>query len=121
MEYFRLEEENSGHGYRDVDGNPCFSNINETGIPGLRQYCQDITTPVNRRAALASLTSLKSLAKSVSTTLTDVAKDVEREQEAVRAKWESMARKNQRGTLELTTRATFGFGARLRKVCIDRW
>jgi hypothetical protein len=62
--------------------------------------------------------SLKSLARSVSTTLTDITKDVEREQEAVRAKWESRTRKNQQGTLELTA-ATFGFGARLRKVCIE--
>jgi hypothetical protein len=77
MEYFQLEKEKSGHGHRDIDGNPCFLNIKETGIPGLRQYCQDLTTPANRRAALASLTSLKSLAKPVSTTLTDITKDIE--------------------------------------------
>ncbi|KIM80153.1 hypothetical protein PILCRDRAFT_537190 [Piloderma croceum F 1598] len=116
-EFFRLEMEKSDNGNNEIDGQPaCFFDIKETGIPSLRQYCHDLamTAPANRRATLASLTSLKSLAKSVSTMLTDITKDAEHEQEAVRIKWESRTRKNRQGTIELAA-VTFGFAALLRE------
>jgi hypothetical protein len=117
MEYFRLEREKSGHGYRDVDGNPCFLNIKETGIPRLVAILS------------GSHNSSKSQGGSCIANESQIISKISfhyahRYHKGHRIRARSCAgqmgiqdKKNQRGTLELTA-ATFGFGACLRKVCI---
>lgn len=72
------------------DGDPtCFSNVKDTGIPELQQWCHELTVSSRERAARNFLSHLKTFAASVRTYVEGVGDVTVTDREALRAKWES--------------------------------
>ncbi|KAG1907278.1 uncharacterized protein F5891DRAFT_940152 [Suillus fuscotomentosus] len=72
------------------DGDPsCFSNLEDTGIPSLRQWCHKLTISSRSRAAKQFHTHLKTFANSVRVYVDDIGDVTIADRESLREKWES--------------------------------
>ncbi|KIK36397.1 hypothetical protein CY34DRAFT_26339 [Suillus luteus UH-Slu-Lm8-n1] len=72
------------------DGDPsCFSNVEDTGIPSLRQWCHQLTFSSRSRAAKELHTHLKTFANSVRVYVDGIDDVKIAEREILREKWES--------------------------------
>jgi len=72
------------------DGDPsCFSNVEDTGIPALRQWCHQLTISSRSRAAKQFHTHLKTFANSVRAYVDGIGDVTVADREALREKWES--------------------------------
>lgn len=72
------------------DGDPsCFSNVEDTGIPELQDWCHQLTVASRERAARNFLTHLKTFVYSVKVYLEGIGGVTEADREALREKWES--------------------------------
>ncbi|KAG2077497.1 hypothetical protein BDR04DRAFT_1196025 [Suillus decipiens] len=72
------------------DGDPsCFSNVEDTGIPSLRQWCHQLTSSSRSRAAKQFHTHLKTFANSVRIYVDGIGDVTIADRESLREKWES--------------------------------
>ncbi|KAG1755777.1 hypothetical protein EDB19DRAFT_1956649 [Suillus lakei] len=72
------------------DGDPsCFSNVEDTGIPSLRQWCHQLTISSRSRAAKQFHTHLKTFANSVRVYVDGIGDVTIADRESLREKWES--------------------------------
>ncbi|KAG2135905.1 uncharacterized protein EDB93DRAFT_1303704 [Suillus bovinus] len=72
------------------DGDPsCFSNVEDTGIPSLRQWCHQLTISSRSRAAKQFHTHLKTFANSVRVFVDGIGDVTIADRESLREKWES--------------------------------
>ncbi|KAG1892548.1 hypothetical protein F4604DRAFT_1699937 [Suillus subluteus] len=72
------------------DGDPsCFSNVEDTGIPSLRQWCHQLTISSRSRAAKQFHTHLKTFANSVWVYVDGIGDVTIADRESLREKWES--------------------------------
>ncbi|KAG2369878.1 hypothetical protein BDR07DRAFT_1526349 [Suillus spraguei] len=72
------------------DGDPsCFSNVEDTGIPSLRQWCHQLTISSRSRAAKQFHTHLKTFANSVRVYIDGIGDVTIADRESLREKWES--------------------------------
>ncbi|KAG2146754.1 hypothetical protein DEU56DRAFT_786239 [Suillus clintonianus] len=77
-------------GQVEGDGDPsCFSNIQDTGIPALRQWCHQLTVSSRSRAAKQFHTHLKTFANSVRVYVDGIGDVTIADRESLREKWES--------------------------------
>jgi hypothetical protein len=73
------------------DGDPsCFSNVEDTGIPSLRQWCHQLTISSRSRAAKQFHTHLKTFANSVRVYVDGIGDVTIADCESLREKWESI-------------------------------
>lgn len=83
-DYVRLKGQVKG------DGEPsCFSNITDTGIPDLQQWCHKLTISSRERAARTFMTHLKAFAQSVQSYVQGIGNVTTIDRETLREKWES--------------------------------
>ncbi|KAG0709554.1 hypothetical protein DFH29DRAFT_792939, partial [Suillus ampliporus] len=72
------------------DGDPsCFSNVEDTGIPALRQWCRQLTISGRSRAAKQFHTHLKTFANSVRVYVDGIGDVTIADRESLRENWES--------------------------------
>ncbi|KAG2348817.1 hypothetical protein BDR05DRAFT_873352 [Suillus weaverae] len=72
------------------DGDPsCFSNVEDTGIPSLRQWCHQLTISSRSRAAKQFHAHLKTFANSVRVYVGGIGDVTIADRESLREKWES--------------------------------
>jgi hypothetical protein len=72
------------------DGEPsCFSNITDTGIPDLQQWCHKLTISSRERAARTFMMHLKAFAQSVQSYVKGIGDVTTIDRESLREKWES--------------------------------
>lgn len=72
------------------DGEPaCFSNVKDTGIPALQQWCHKLTVSSRERAARNFLTHLKTFSASVQSYVAGIGDVTVADREELRSKWES--------------------------------
>jgi hypothetical protein len=72
------------------DGDPsCFSNVEDTGIPSLRQWCHQLTISSRSRASKQFHTHLKTFANSVRVYVDGIGDVTIADRESLREKWES--------------------------------
>ncbi|KAH8084308.1 hypothetical protein BXZ70DRAFT_957636 [Cristinia sonorae] len=72
------------------DGEPvCFSDVNDTGIPQLQQWCHSLTFPSRERTATNFLARLRTFVASIQSYVQDVSDVTPADREALRARWES--------------------------------
>jgi len=72
------------------DGQPsCFSNINDTGIPDLQQWCHKLTISSRERAARTFMAHLKAFTQSVQSYVQGIGDVTAIDRESLREKWES--------------------------------
>lgn len=80
------------------DGDPtCFSNVDDTGIPALQQWCHQLTIASRERAARNFLTHLSTFAKSVRSYVQGVGDVTPCDRTELRKKWESQGFINSQG------------------------
>ncbi|KAF8897466.1 hypothetical protein BD779DRAFT_1432811 [Infundibulicybe gibba] len=83
-DYVRLKGQVKG------DGEPsCFSNIKDTGIPDLQQWCHQLTISSRQRAARAFLSQLKTFSTSIQSYVQGIGDVTAVDRETLRQKWES--------------------------------
>ncbi|KII94798.1 hypothetical protein PLICRDRAFT_86263 [Plicaturopsis crispa FD-325 SS-3] len=83
-DYVRLKHQVKG------DGDPtCFSNVEDTGIPALQQWCHQLTIASRERSARNFLSHLKTFADSVRNYVQGIGDVTVADREALREKWES--------------------------------
>ncbi|RXW25223.1 hypothetical protein EST38_g555 [Candolleomyces aberdarensis] len=83
-DYVRLKGQVKG------DGEPtCFSNVEDTGIPAVQQWCHQLTIASRERAARNFLTHLSTFAKSVQSYVQGIGDVTAVDREELREKWES--------------------------------
>ncbi|KZT24461.1 hypothetical protein NEOLEDRAFT_1134832 [Neolentinus lepideus HHB14362 ss-1] len=83
-DYVRLRNQVKG------DGDPsCFSNVEDTGVPALQQWCHTLTISSRERAARNFLVHLKTFANAVRTYMEGIGEITETDRVALREKWES--------------------------------
>ncbi|KAK0490958.1 hypothetical protein IW261DRAFT_1434849 [Armillaria novae-zelandiae] len=74
----------------DGDGEPtCFSNIDDTGIPALQQWCHALTLSSRERSARTFLAQLQTFSVSIQTYVNGISGVTATDREALRSKWES--------------------------------
>lgn len=72
------------------DGDPsCFSNLEDTGIPSLREWCHKLTISSRSRAAKQFHTHLRTFANSVRVYVDGIGDVTIADRESLREKWES--------------------------------
>lgn len=72
------------------DGEPtCFSNVGDTGIPALQQWCHQLTIASRERAARNFLAHLSTFAKSVQGYVQGIGDVTAADREELRERWES--------------------------------
>lgn len=72
------------------DGEPsCFSNVKDTGIPDLQQWCHQLTISSRERAARNFLAHLKTFGNSVKSYVEGIGDVTAADRETLREKWES--------------------------------
>jgi hypothetical protein len=72
------------------DGDPsCFTNVKDTGIPVLQDWCHSLTVSSRERAARNFLNHLKAFATSIQTYVAGIGDVTEADRERLRQKWES--------------------------------
>lgn len=72
------------------DGEPsCFSNVKDTGIPDLQEWCHQLTISSRERAARNFLVHLKTFATSVQSYVQGIGDVTAADRAALREKWES--------------------------------
>ena len=72
------------------DGDPsCFSNITDTGIPDLQQWCHKLTISSRERAARTFMMHLKAFAQSIQSYVQGIGDVTATDRETLREKWES--------------------------------
>ncbi|KAI0079668.1 hypothetical protein K474DRAFT_1683062 [Panus rudis PR-1116 ss-1] len=72
------------------DGDPtCFTEVKDTGIPALQEWCHTLTISSRERAARNFLTHLKTFANSIRTYVQGIGDVTIADRESLRAKWES--------------------------------
>lgn len=67
----------------------CFTNVNDTGIPSLQQWCRDLTVSSRERAARTFLKSIKTFAKSIQQYVEAGKEVTQQDRELLREKWET--------------------------------
>ena len=77
-------------GQADGDGGPsCFSDVKDTGIPDLQQWCHSLTLGPREITAQNTLKNLKIFATSIKTYIEGIGYATEADCKALRKKWES--------------------------------
>jgi hypothetical protein len=72
------------------DGQPsCFSNVQDTGIPDLQEWCHQLTIASRERAARTFFAHLKTFAQSIKTYVKGIGDVTAVDRESLREKWES--------------------------------
>lgn len=72
------------------DGEPaCFSNIDDTGIPALQEWCHALTLSSRERSARTFLAHLQTFSVSIQTYVNGISGVTATDREALRSKWES--------------------------------
>lgn len=72
------------------DGSPaCFSNVEDTGIPGLQKWCHTLTFSSRQRSARNFFSQLQIFATSVQTYVRGIDGVTLADREALRKKWET--------------------------------
>jgi hypothetical protein len=80
------------------DGDPsCFSNVDDTGVPALQQWCHQLTIASRERAARGFLTHLSTFAKSVQSYVQGIGDVTAADRTELREKWESQGFINNQG------------------------
>ncbi|KAF8165415.1 Dynamin family-domain-containing protein [Crassisporium funariophilum] len=83
-DYIRLQGQVKG------DGKPtCFSNIKDTGIPDLQEWCHTLSVASRERAVRTFMSHLKAFAKSIHSYVQGIGDVTATDREALREKWES--------------------------------
>ncbi|TFK55750.1 hypothetical protein OE88DRAFT_1804556 [Heliocybe sulcata] len=83
-DYVRLTNQVKG------DGDPaCFSNVEDTGVPAVQQWCHTLTISSRERAARNFLTHLKTFANAVRSYVEGIGEVTEIDRATLREKWES--------------------------------
>ncbi|PBL02484.1 hypothetical protein ARMGADRAFT_1005847 [Armillaria gallica] len=83
-DYVRLTKQVEG------DGEPaCFSNIDDTGIPALQEWCHALTLSSRERSARTFLAHLQTFSVSIQTYVNGISGVTATDREALRSKWES--------------------------------
>ncbi|KAK0486897.1 hypothetical protein EDD18DRAFT_1192269 [Armillaria luteobubalina] len=83
-DYVRLTKQVEG------DGEPtCFSNIDDTGIPALQEWCHALTLSSRERIAQSFLAHLQTFSVSIHTYVNGISGVTATDREALRSKWES--------------------------------
>lgn len=89
-DYVRIREQVKG------DGDPtCFSNVQDTGIPALQQWCHQLTVSGRSRTAKQFHTHLKTFASSVRVYVDGIGDVTVADRKSLREKWESIPQGNQ--------------------------
>lgn len=72
------------------DGDPaCFTDVKDTGIPELQQWCHNLTSASRQRAALSYLSHIKTFATSVQTYVRGIGDVTAVDREKLRVLWET--------------------------------
>ncbi|KAH9482911.1 Nuclear GTPase SLIP-GC [Psilocybe cubensis] len=83
-DYVRLKGQVKG------DGKPiCFSNVKDTGIPDLQQWCHQLTIASRERSARSFMAHIQTFAQSVQSYVQGIGDITAIDRESLRAKWES--------------------------------
>ncbi|KAK0191014.1 hypothetical protein F5146DRAFT_1196144 [Armillaria mellea] len=83
-DYVRLTKQVEG------DGEPtCFSNIDDTGIPALQEWCHALTLSSRERSARSFLAHLQTFSMSIQTYVNGISSVTATDREVLRSKWES--------------------------------
>ncbi|TDL29353.1 hypothetical protein BD410DRAFT_18164 [Rickenella mellea] len=83
-DYIRLTKQAKG------DGDPtCFSNVDDTGIPALQNWCHTLTIRSRERSAKSFRSQLRTFVASVKNYLNGIGDVTEADRAALRDKWES--------------------------------
>ncbi|KAK0206486.1 Dynamin family-domain-containing protein [Desarmillaria ectypa] len=83
-DYVRLTKQVEG------DGDPaCFSNVEDTGIPALQEWCHALTLSSRERSARNFLAHLQTFSVSIQTYMNGISGVTATDREALRSKWES--------------------------------
>lgn len=72
------------------DGEPtCFTNVEDTGIPGLQRWCHELTVASRERAARSFLSQLKAFITGVGSYVRGISDVTPADRESLRERWES--------------------------------
>lgn len=72
------------------DGEPsCFSNVDDTGVPALQEWCHQLTLSSRQRSARAFFAHLRTFATTVETYVRGIGDVTEADRAALREKWSS--------------------------------
>jgi hypothetical protein len=72
------------------DGQPsCFSDVEDTGIPGLQNWCHNLSIDAREQSAHNLLDCLRTFAKSIQTYVEGIGDVTNADRETLRRQWES--------------------------------